>query len=240
MTPIARQMYDLHYFIFWICVVIFVAVFGVMFYSLFKHRKSRGPQGRPLPREHDRRDRLDGDPVPDPAVHGVSGDQDHPRDEGHDRAGADDQGHGQPVELELRLSAGRLRLLLQPRNAARADREPRAQGRALPARGGQPAGRAGRHEGARADHRRRRAARVVGARARRQAGRHSRLRPRLVVQGGEGRRLSRPVRRALRQGPRLHADRRRGEIEGRFREVGGGAEGEDASWPAAIPTRCGT
>ena len=43
-TPIARQMYDLHYFIFWICVVIFVAVFGVMFYSMFKHRKSLGHQ----------------------------------------------------------------------------------------------------------------------------------------------------------------------------------------------------
>ena len=41
-TPIARQMYDLHAFIFWICVVIFVAVFGVMFYSIFRHRKSVG------------------------------------------------------------------------------------------------------------------------------------------------------------------------------------------------------
>ncbi len=41
-TPIARQMYDLHTFIMWICVVIFVAVFGVMFYSIFKHRKSVG------------------------------------------------------------------------------------------------------------------------------------------------------------------------------------------------------
>jgi cytochrome c oxidase subunit 2 len=41
-TPIARQMYDLHTFIFWICVVIFVAVFGVMFYSIFRHRKSVG------------------------------------------------------------------------------------------------------------------------------------------------------------------------------------------------------
>ena len=40
-TPIARQMADLHLYIFWICVVIFVAVFGVMFYSLYKHRKSR-------------------------------------------------------------------------------------------------------------------------------------------------------------------------------------------------------
>jgi cytochrome c oxidase subunit 2 len=41
-TPIARQMYDLHSFIFWICVVIFVVVFGVMFYSIFRHRKSVG------------------------------------------------------------------------------------------------------------------------------------------------------------------------------------------------------
>ena len=41
-TPIARQMYDLNVYIFWICVVIFCAVFGVMFYSIFKHRKSIG------------------------------------------------------------------------------------------------------------------------------------------------------------------------------------------------------
>ncbi len=41
-TPIARQMYDLHAFIFWICVVIFVVVFAVMFYSIFRHRKSVG------------------------------------------------------------------------------------------------------------------------------------------------------------------------------------------------------
>jgi len=41
-TPIARQIIDLHSFIFWICVVIFVGVFGVMFYSIFKHRKSVG------------------------------------------------------------------------------------------------------------------------------------------------------------------------------------------------------
>ena len=41
-TPIAQQMYDLNVLIFWICVVIFCAVFGVMFYSIFKHRKSVG------------------------------------------------------------------------------------------------------------------------------------------------------------------------------------------------------
>ena len=43
-TPIAGQMYDLNLYIFWICVVIFVLVFGVMFYSIFKHRRSVGHQ----------------------------------------------------------------------------------------------------------------------------------------------------------------------------------------------------
>jgi cytochrome c oxidase subunit 2 len=42
MTPMAQQMFDLHAYIFWICVVIFIGVFGVMFYSLYKHRKSLG------------------------------------------------------------------------------------------------------------------------------------------------------------------------------------------------------
>jgi hypothetical protein len=39
--------------------VIFVAVFGVMFYSILKHRKSKGAQGGQLPRERGGRDRLD-------------------------------------------------------------------------------------------------------------------------------------------------------------------------------------
>ena len=41
-TEIARQIYDLHTLMLVICLVIFVAVFGVMFYSIFAHRKSRG------------------------------------------------------------------------------------------------------------------------------------------------------------------------------------------------------
>jgi cytochrome c oxidase subunit II len=41
-SEIAQQMYDLHVIITVICVVIFVAVFGVMFYSLYAHRKSKG------------------------------------------------------------------------------------------------------------------------------------------------------------------------------------------------------
>jgi len=41
-TQIASQIYDLHTWMMVVCLVIFVAVFGVMFYSIFKHRKSVG------------------------------------------------------------------------------------------------------------------------------------------------------------------------------------------------------
>ncbi len=41
-TVIASEIYDLHTLIFTICCVIFVVVFGAMFYSIFKHRKSPG------------------------------------------------------------------------------------------------------------------------------------------------------------------------------------------------------
>ena len=41
-TQIAEQIYDLHTLMLIICLVIFVAVFGVMFYSMLKHRKSLG------------------------------------------------------------------------------------------------------------------------------------------------------------------------------------------------------
>jgi cytochrome c oxidase subunit 2 len=41
-TQIAEWQMGLHNMMLWICMAIFVAVFGVMFYSIFKHRKSRG------------------------------------------------------------------------------------------------------------------------------------------------------------------------------------------------------
>lgn len=41
-TEIASDIYQLHTLMMVICVVIFFAVFGVMFYSIFKHRKSLG------------------------------------------------------------------------------------------------------------------------------------------------------------------------------------------------------
>ncbi|MFI2811048.1 MULTISPECIES: cytochrome c oxidase subunit II [Microbulbifer] len=41
-TEVSRTTYDLHMLIFWICVAIGVVVFGVMFYSMWRHRKSKG------------------------------------------------------------------------------------------------------------------------------------------------------------------------------------------------------
>lgn len=41
-SGIAEELYTLHNFLLVICLVIFVAVFGVMFYSMWAHRKSRG------------------------------------------------------------------------------------------------------------------------------------------------------------------------------------------------------
>lgn len=41
-TSVSKQVYDLHMLIFYICCVIGALVFGVMFYSMFAHRKSRG------------------------------------------------------------------------------------------------------------------------------------------------------------------------------------------------------
>ncbi len=41
-TRIAADQMWLHNFVMIVCLVIFVAVFGVMFYSIFKHRKSKG------------------------------------------------------------------------------------------------------------------------------------------------------------------------------------------------------
>jgi len=43
-TEISRNVYDLHMLIFWVCVAIGIVVFGVMFYSVFAHRRSRHPR----------------------------------------------------------------------------------------------------------------------------------------------------------------------------------------------------
>lgn len=44
-TLLARNVYDMHIWMMWVCTIIFVIVFSVMFYSVFRHRKSMG--GKP-------------------------------------------------------------------------------------------------------------------------------------------------------------------------------------------------
>ena len=41
-TDISREVYGMHMMVMWICVVIGIVVFGAMFYSILKHRKSQG------------------------------------------------------------------------------------------------------------------------------------------------------------------------------------------------------
>ncbi|MBK6280237.1 MAG: cytochrome c oxidase subunit II [Gammaproteobacteria bacterium] len=41
-TEVSHAIYDLHMYTLWVCVAIGVVVFGVMFYSIFAHRKSKG------------------------------------------------------------------------------------------------------------------------------------------------------------------------------------------------------
>ena len=48
-TKIAEEQHWLHWFMMIICSVIFVVVFGVMFYSILKHRKSVGHKAQELP-----------------------------------------------------------------------------------------------------------------------------------------------------------------------------------------------
>jgi cytochrome c oxidase subunit 2 len=41
-TQLSNEVYDLHMIALWICVAVGIIVFGVMFYSMYFHRKSRG------------------------------------------------------------------------------------------------------------------------------------------------------------------------------------------------------
>lgn len=41
-TPTSKEIYDLHMYIFWICVAIGVLVYGIMAWSIYYHRKSKG------------------------------------------------------------------------------------------------------------------------------------------------------------------------------------------------------
>ena len=46
-SALGQSIYDLHNMILWVCLLIFVGVFGVMFYAVFKHRKSTATKPTP-------------------------------------------------------------------------------------------------------------------------------------------------------------------------------------------------
>ena len=48
-TKLSQEVYDLHNLMMWIILVIFVGVFGVMFSSVYAHRKSVGHAAKELP-----------------------------------------------------------------------------------------------------------------------------------------------------------------------------------------------
>jgi len=47
-STVARAAFDLHIVVLWICLAIFVVVFGAMFFALFRHRKSLGHAAHPF------------------------------------------------------------------------------------------------------------------------------------------------------------------------------------------------
>ncbi len=71
-TDVGKDIYDLHMLILIICTVIGAGVFGVMFYSIIYHRKSRGCHACHLPREHQGGNRLDGGALHHIDRHGLS------------------------------------------------------------------------------------------------------------------------------------------------------------------------
>jgi len=88
----AHEVYGLHMLVFWICVVIGVVVFGFMFWSVVKHRRSVHPSRR-ISRVDHGRDRLDHRAVPDPDRHGRSG-----------RRHADPHGGFAPLDLTIKVT----------------------------------------------------------------------------------------------------------------------------------------
>lgn len=47
-SSVAHAAYDLHLIVLWLCLVIFVVVFGAMFIALFRHRRSLGHEAHPF------------------------------------------------------------------------------------------------------------------------------------------------------------------------------------------------
>src|ERR1700761_7842936 len=215
-TEIAREQKELHYWMLIVCTIIFVVVFGFMFYSIIKHRKSVG----------------------------------HKAANFHESTAVEIAWTVVPFIIVILMGAFATRTVVAMKDTTGADLTIKATGyqwkwgydyvkgegeglafistldtsqRNL-SEEGQPAGGAGRQEGAHHHPRRRRDPLVERAGVRRQAGRDPRLRARHLVPGRQGRHLLRHVLGAVRQGARVHADPRGRAVRRRLHRLGRQAE----------------
>ena len=190
--------------------------------AIVKHRKSVGHKAEQFHENTTVEIIWTIDPVRDSDRHGVSGDQDHDRDEGHVESRHHDQGDRLPVEVGLRLPAGGHQLLQQScrRRATRSTATTTKRARTTRTicskstiRVVVPVGKKVRIITTAND--------VIHAWWVPALGVKQDAIPGFVrdtwFKAEQARHLPRPVRRAVRQGPRLHADRgrsgRAGEIQ---------------------------
>ena len=230
-TSTAQEAYDLHMLVLWICTIVGIGVFAVMIYAIVTFQKAKGAV--PATFTHSTKAEVIWTVIPTLILVFL----------GYETAPAlvriDDTRNS---EMTIKITGYQWKwqyeyvgedysffsTLADTSNAARqlgSGVNPHER-RQLPARGGQrrwscPAGVKIRYLLTAND--------VLHAwwvpAFSREARRHPRLRERGLVQGRQARRLSRPVRGTLRQGPRLHADRRRGPAEGGVRGLARREEG---------------
>ena len=115
-TSLSRDIYALHMEVFWVCVGIAVAVFGVMIYALVKFRSSQGAIPDTNMVHSTKVDRLDHYSSRDPGGYGDPGREGDPHDGGHAQLRIVDPGHRLSMEVAVPIH-GRGRgdqLLLDP------------------------------------------------------------------------------------------------------------------------------
>jgi heme/copper-type cytochrome/quinol oxidase subunit 2 len=249
-TSLSEAMYGLHMEVFWICVGIAVVVFGTMIYCLVKFRHSQGavPDTTMV---HSTKVEIIWTIIPVlilvvmaiPAADLILKQEDT-----------------RNSELSIRVTGYQWKWQYQYMDAARASISSRPEaGLELRAPSCTPAsipssvpnyllgrrsspGHSQRHQGAAAADLHGCHPRLVGAGFRRQALGHPGFRQRIVVQGRcrQGRHLPRPMRRAVRPRPWLHARRRGRAHPRRLQEMGRGTEGGEKQAAAqALPRRRG-
>ncbi len=212
-TTTSREVYELHMLILWVCVIIGAGVYGAMIVAIVKFRKSKGAVAAKW--THNRTVEVVWTVIPAvilvamavPAAETLIRMEDTRESELTIKiTGYQWRWHYDYIDDGV----GFFSTLDRESNAARrldSGVDPKTVENYL-LDGRQRARRARQHQGAFAHHGRRRAARLVGAGVRGEERRGAGLHQRILVHGRHGGHLSRPVRRALRHGSRLHADRR--------------------------------